>query len=270
MKLLRFFAAVIGCCLAFQAFALPQNDAAQPKRLRIEPKEAAGLLTHSVEPKYPESARADHVTGDVFLRIVIDRQGKVIEAAPVSRDEWPSNAAFTEDPRLRDAAMDAVKQQEYKPYLLNGEPVEVESRVVVKVHPSVIDSGSGGGLGGGGVIGGVPGGVIGGIIGSSAPPLRVATPQKLRVSSQALESNLLKHVDPVYPGILPNAPMRAEVRLLAMIGKTGDIVNLRAISGHPILIQTAMDAVREWKYKPFLVNGEPVEAEGEVIVVFKR
>src|SRR5689334_12540397 len=112
MKLPRFFAAIVGCSLAFHAFALPQDDAAHPKRLRIEPSVASALLTNRVEPAYPESARADHVSGAVLLRIVIDPQGKVIEAAPVSRDEWPPNLAFappsrvlTEDPRLCEAAV---------------------------------------------------------------------------------------------------------------------------------------------------------------------
>jgi len=271
MKLLRYFAAVIGCSLAFQASALPQNDAAQPKRVLIEPSVAGALLTHSVEPAYPESALADHVSGAVLLRIVIDPQGKVIEAAPVSRDEWPPNLAFappsrvlTEDPRLCEAAVKAVKQWEYLPYRPDGQPVEVETRVVVKfkTEPNA----------GGGVIDGIPrasGGVIGGIIGSNAPPPKLAVPQKVRVSSEVMERNLLRRVEPVYPTMARVAKIQGEVRLQATISKTGAIENLRAVSGHPILIPAAMDAVRQWKYKPFLLNDEPTEVEGTVIVVFR-
>jgi TonB family protein len=281
VKLLRLFAAVICWSLASLAFALPQNDAAHTKRVRIEPNVAAALLTNRVEPAYPESALADHVSGAVLLHIVIDPQGKVIEAAPVSRDEWPPNLALappslvlTEDPRLREAAVKAVKQWEYLPYRPDGQPVEVETRVVVKfkTEPS-----AGGGVigvpnGVGGVPGGVrgsSGGVIGGIVGSAAPPPKVATPQKVRVSSEVMEGNLLTHVDPVYPSLARKAQIQGEVRLQATISKTGAIENLRAVSGHPILIQAAMDAVRQWKYKPFLLNGEPTEVEGTVIVVFK-
>src|SRR6478736_2131140 len=133
MKLLRFFAVIVCCSLAFHAFALPEDDAAHPKRLSIALEDAVSMRTHSVEPEYPESALADHVSGrPVFLSIAIDKQGKVIEAEPVPRDEWPPNWSFSEDARLRDAAIHAVKQWEYKPYLLNGQPVEVETRVVVK------------------------------------------------------------------------------------------------------------------------------------------
>ena len=272
MKLPRFLAAVVGCSLAFQAFALSQNDAAQPKRVHIHLKEAAELRKHYVEAEYLESSQAEHVWGNVFLRIVIDREGKVIEAAPVSRDEWaPLN--FTEDPRLRDAAIQAVKQWEYKPYVLDGQPVEVETRVVVLVKPRVIDSsgdvrlGSGGPIGG--VAGGSRGGVIGGIIGSAAPPPKVAAPPKQRVSSEVLEGNLLTHEAPVYPPLARQAKIQGMVRLQATISKTGAVENLRAFSGHPLLIQPAMDAVRQWKYKPFLLDGDPVEVEGDVFVVFK-
>jgi hypothetical protein len=161
MKLLRFFAAVVGGALAFQAFALPQNDAAPPKRLRIEPKVAAGLLMHGVEPEYPRNGPADHASGQVFLRIVIDRQGKVIEAAPVPRDEWPPNWDFAEDPLLRDAAIQAVKQWEYRPYLVNGQFVEMETRVIVKFK--IEPSGGDGVIGG--IIGSAPGSSIGGVPG---------------------------------------------------------------------------------------------------------
>jgi len=278
MKLPRFFAAVVGCSLAFHAFALPQNDASQPKRLRIALEDAVSMRTHSVEPEYPKSALADHVSErPVFLSIVIDQQGKVTEAAPVPRDEWPPNWYFSEDARLRDAAIQAVKQWEYKPYLLNGQPVEVETRAVVKFKSG--PSAAGGVIGGvpGGVIGGVPGGVrggsggvIGGIIGSAAPPPKPAVQQLLRVSAAVMEGNLLKHVDPVYALISRNAPMRGEVQLLARVSRTGVVEKLVGISGHPILMQSAMAAVRQWQYKPFLLNGDPVEAEGMVIVVFKR
>jgi TonB family protein len=271
MKLPRFFAAIVSCSLAFHTFALPQDDAAHPKRLRIALEDAVSMRTHSVEPEYPESALADHVSErPVFLSIAIDQQGKVTEAAPVPRDEWPPNWFFSEDARLRDAAIQAVKQWEYKPYLLNGQPVEVETRVVVKFKTR--PSAGGGVIGVPGGVGGVPGGsggVIGGIIGSAAPPPKVAVPQKVRVSSEVMEANVIKRVEPVYPTVARVAKIQGDVRLQATISKTGAIENLRAVSGHPILIQAAMDAVRQWQYKPFLLNGEPTEVESTVIVVFK-
>lgn len=124
----------------------------------------------------------------------------------------------------------------------------------------------------GGVVGGVPGGsaggVIGGIIGSAAPPPKVATPQKLRVSSGVADGLKIHDVTPAYPQMARIAHIQGDVTLQATISKSGVIENLRAVNGHPILIQAAMDAVRQWKYKPYILNGEPVEVETTVVVKF--
>src|SRR5476649_1634925 len=124
----------------------------------------------------------------------------------------------------------------------------------------------------GGVAGGVPGGqlggVIGSIVGSSAPPPKVATPQKLRVSQGVAEGNLTHRVEPQYPQMAKVAHIQGEVLLAATISKSGAIENLHTISGHPILAQAATEAVRQWKYKPYLLNGEAVEVETTVKVSF--
>ncbi|HXA84495.1 MAG TPA: TonB family protein [Candidatus Dormibacteraeota bacterium] len=124
----------------------------------------------------------------------------------------------------------------------------------------------------GGVVGGVPGGsaggVIGGIIGSAAPPPKVATPQKLRVSSGVADGLKIHDVTPTYPQMARIAHIQGDVLLQATISKSGVIENLRAVQGHPILIQAAMDAVKQWKYKPYILNGEPVEVETTIKVQF--
>jgi protein TonB len=124
----------------------------------------------------------------------------------------------------------------------------------------------------GGVAGGVPGGqlggVIGSIVGSSAPPPKVATPQKLRVSQGVAEGNLTHRVEPQYPQMAKVAHIQGDVLLAATISKSGAIENLHAVSGHPILVQAAMEAVKQWKYKPYLLNGEAVEVETTVKVSF--
>jgi protein TonB len=124
----------------------------------------------------------------------------------------------------------------------------------------------------GGVVGGVPGGsangVIGGIIGSAAPPPKVATPQKLRISSGVADGNKIHEVQPTYPQMARIAHIQGDVILQATISKTGAIENLRGVQGHPILIQAAMDAVKQWKYKPYILNGEPVEVETTIKVQF--
>ncbi len=125
----------------------------------------------------------------------------------------------------------------------------------------------------GGVVGGVPGGTTGGVIGglvtSTAPPPSVAKPVgPKKVSSGVMEGNLLKRIDPPYPSMAKIAHIQGDVVLQATISKQGTIENLRGVSGHPILIQAAMEAVRQWRYRPYELNGEPVEVETTVTVRF--
>jgi protein TonB len=125
----------------------------------------------------------------------------------------------------------------------------------------------------GGIAGGVPGGQMGGVIGgiiSSTPVAvpKVATPQKVRVSQGVSEGLLLHKVTPNYPPLAKQARIQGSVQLQATIGKDGSILNLHVVSGHPMLTQAALDAVRQWKYKPYLLNGEAVEVETTVQVNF--
>ena len=120
----------------------------------------------------------------------------------------------------------------------------------------------------GGVQGGVSGGVMNSIIGSGAPPPKVAAPQKIRVSQGVAEANLIHKVDPTYPQMAKLAHVTGDVVLSAVISKAGVIENLRATSGHPILVTAAIEAVKQWRYKPTLLNGEPVEVETTITVRF--
>ncbi|MGE5322733.1 MAG: energy transducer TonB [Actinomycetota bacterium] len=126
----------------------------------------------------------------------------------------------------------------------------------------------------GGVVGGVPGGTLGGVLGSiittphtSAPPA-VAPPKRLRVSSGISEGMLTHRVEPIYPAIAQRAHIGGTVELRAIIAKDGTIQNLQVISGHPLLVSAAMDAVKQWRYRPYVLNGEPLEVETIVIVNF--
>jgi periplasmic protein TonB len=125
----------------------------------------------------------------------------------------------------------------------------------------------------GGVPGGVPGGSMGGVIGSvlSATPVavpKIATPQRVRVSSGVQSGLLVRRVNPTYPPLARQARIQGVVLLQAQISKEGDIINLQLISGHPMLAPAAIEAVKQWKYKPYLLNGEPVEVETQVQVNF--
>jgi protein TonB len=125
----------------------------------------------------------------------------------------------------------------------------------------------------GGVPGGVPGGQMNGVIGgiiSNAPMAvpKVATPQRVRVSAGVTQGMVLHKVQPTYPPLARTARVQGSVILAAVIGKDGTIQNLHVISGHPLLTQAALDAVRQWRYRPYILNGEPVEVDTQVTVNF--
>ena len=125
----------------------------------------------------------------------------------------------------------------------------------------------------GGVPGGVPGGSMGGVMGSilnSTPTVapKIATPQRVRVSSGVSTGMLVRKVPPSYPPLARQARIQGTVVLQATISKEGSIENLQLISGHPMLAPAAIEAVKQWKYKPYLLNGEPVEVETQVQVNF--
>ena len=132
----------------------------------------------------------------------------------------------------------------------------------------------------GGVPGGTPGGVIGGIIGSvptAAPPpppppkQEVVKPkevQRIRVGGNVQAAKLVKQPKPVYPPLAKQARIQGTVRFTAIIGRDGAIQNLTLVSGHPLLIPSAQEAVRQWVYQPTLLNGEPVEVVTQIDVNF--
>jgi protein TonB len=75
-------------------------------------------------------------------------------------------------------------------------------------------------------------------------------------------------VAPVYPDLARQAGVQGAVRLNIVIDKQGHVSNISVISGHPLLIPAALDAVKQWEYKPTLLNGQPVEVATEVSVPF--
>ncbi len=97
---------------------------------------------------------------------------------------------------------------------------------------------------------------------------KIATPQRVRVSSGVSTGLLIRKVQPTYPPLARQARIQGVVVLQAQISKEGNIQNLQLISGHPMLAPAAIEAVKQWKYKPYLLNGEPVEVDTQVQVNF--
>jgi protein TonB len=83
-----------------------------------------------------------------------------------------------------------------------------------------------------------------------------------------MEGNLIHRVEPIYPAIAKQARIQGIVLLRATISKDGSIENLQLLSGHPMLAQAAIGAVRHWRYRPYYLNGDPVEVETQVTVKF--
>jgi len=158
--------------------------------------------------------------------------------------------------------------------MVNGElrtPTKIPKNVqMIKEEEAPPDLGAGGVPGGvpGGIPGGSAGGVIGGILSATAALPRVATPQRVRVSQGVSNGLLIKRVQPNYPPLARQARIQGQVVLHAEISKDGTIQNLQLISGHAMLAPAAIEAVKQWRYKPYLLNGEPVAVETEVIVNF--
>jgi len=116
---------------------------------------------------------------------------------------------------------------------------------------------------------GVPNAVITEIA-RAVPPtvVRPATPQKLRVSSGVAAGMLIYQQRPEYPRLAMQARIQGTVVLQAVIGKDGTVHDVHIVSGHPMLVSTAIEAVKQWRYRPYLLNSEPVEVDTQIKVNF--
>ncbi len=95
-------------------------------------------------------------------------------------------------------------------------------------------------------------------------------PGPQRIVSNLTEGHLTNRVDPVYPKPAALAGVQGQVKLHAIIARNGKIMSLSVISGHPLLVQAALDAVSQWRYRPYYLNGEAVEVETFITVNFRR
>jgi periplasmic protein TonB len=125
----------------------------------------------------------------------------------------------------------------------------------------------------GGMPGGTPGGVLGSILSSAAPPPpppppKAEAPKRIRVGGQVESAKAIYRPSPEYPPLAKMARIQGVVRLEAVISKDGTIQDLKVMSGHPLLVKAAMEAVQKWRYQPTLLNGEPVEVVTEIDVNF--
>lgn len=93
--------------------------------------------------------------------------------------------------------------------------------------------------------------------------------RRIRVAGNVQTANLLHRVEPQYPPLAAQAQVHGVVRFQALIGTDGTVKNLQLLSGHPLLVAAAMEAVKQWLYRPTLLNGDPVEVITQIEVLFK-
>ena len=200
------------------------GDTPSPPPVTIRGGVVAGRLLQKVPPVYPEAAKAAGVEGTVVLKGLIGKDGTLKDLHVISGPEM-----------LQQAAIDATSQWIYSPYLLNGEPVEVDTTVSVNFNMGDKKE-----------------------ISPSVPPESVGL-GPVRISGGVMAGQLLSKVQPRYPQEAKDAGIQGSVVLRAVIDKQGKVVDLSVISGPPELAAASIDAVKQWVYKPYLLNGEPVD-----------
>jgi protein TonB len=119
-----------------------------------------------------------------------------------------------------------------------------------------------------GVFGGIPGqGLMSGT-GPSLPPPKAAAPARIKQGGEVTAASIITQTHPVYPPLARQARIQGTVVLHAIIDKDGQVAKLEVVSGHPLLVQSALEAVKQWRYKPTQLNGDPVEVDTTIQVTF--
>ncbi len=161
-----------------------------------------------------------------------------------------------------------VRQVQPKTFAVNRmvAPTVIPKQVEIakdEAPPSVATSDTAGVPGGtGDVLGGIGTGV------APPPPPPAAKPDRIRVGGDVQSASLLRQVTPEYPAIAKSAHVTGTVTLRAIISRDGSVEKLQYVSGPAMLMTSAMSAVKEWKYRPTMLNGQPVEVDTTVQVVF--
>lgn len=141
-------------------------------------------------------------------------------------------------------------------------PIEIPA----EVKPSIgLDLGVEGGVPGG-VEGGIPGGVVGGIVGGL--PAAAEPPKVVRIGGQLTAPKMALKVAPVYPDLALKGRVSSVIILEALVDTHGAVKDVKILRGHPLFDEAALAAVRQWRYQPLLLNGEPTEFILSVTVMF--
>ena len=188
------------------------------------------LLIHRVKPTPPGDLRIG-TENVVTLKATIDKRGNIENLRLV-----------TGHPMLVSAALEAVKQWKYRPYEVNGIPRVVKTTIRVEFLKA-----SEGGTG-------------------TSPP-QAESP--VLVTAADMHDRLVYKVAPVYPPLARQARIQGTVILRIIINKMGEVRDTQLVTGHPMLAPAAVEAVKKWRYIPYESEGETVEIQTDVQVIFR-
>ncbi len=211
-----------------------------------------------MKPDYPAAALPDKLQGQVIVRVVVDEDGDV-----------ESTEVISGNPVLAQAAVDAVKQWKFKPFIRNGQPVKAAIKFPFDFAPPV-DAKSGSNQAD------VPNANFqqkaAATLATKTKPddqdLDPVPPGTVRVPQVVTQGMVVRRVSPDYPPGAKAMRLQGAVILAAIISKDGTIKDLHVISGHPMLAQAALDAVKQWRYRPYLLDGQPMEVQTKIVVTF--
>jgi TonB family protein len=198
---------------------------------------AAGRPCMAVNSTYPSAVTAKKVEDTVLLKVRISKSGVVHD---IKVDSGP--------PTLTAAAIKAVKRWKYKPaWWATDAPSERQTFMSVTLAkgaaPKVEE-----------IALGVPG--------------CIPAPWRVRVSQTFMETLLLSRVEPVYPPGAQTNHMEGIVVVRVTVDKGGNVYKVENVSGPPVLVPAAAEAVKQWRYQPYLLNGEAIEVESTVEISF--
>lgn len=150
-------------------------------------------------------------------------------------------------------------------------------KTVAEIREAPIEEESMGGVAGGvpggvpgGQMGGVLGGVIGGVLSTGAKPLAPPSgkPKPLPVGGRVKPPKPIIQVHPDYPSLARQAHIQGQVQIDAVLDEQGNVVEMKVVSGPPLLYQAALDALKKWKYEPTYLNDEPIAVQMIVTITF--
>lgn len=230
--------------LAIQAFPLQSPQSPQPEpsaaqeasnwagtvSLVIPPEELSQRRVHQVRPSYPPAAKTQRIQGEVLLEVRVNEKGEVDNIGVIK-----GNALLVLP------ALDAVKQWKYSPYIKDGVAVPVSSHVVVNF--ALLDAGTSG--------------------------QQKAGPSMVRVGGSVMAAQHEHRVEPVYPTEAKEKGVEGEVEFEIIIDEQGEVADVQVLSGNAMLVSAAYEAVRQWRYKPVLLNGVPIRAKTTLKVKFE-